>query len=65
MADATTHLSLSPATSYSTRNNIKFPGSSTRATAEEVKAATRINDGLKSGVTISGTTGTIVSDGET
>lgn len=43
-----TPIALSPASAYATKNNIKFPGSSAQATAEESAAKSRINDTLGS-----------------
>lgn len=62
MADNTVHITLSPATSYATRPNIKFPGSTTKATAAATAADTRIEDGVPSGVTIAGLS--VTSNGE-
>lgn len=62
MADATLLISLSPETAYATKRNIQRPGSSAQATAAAVRADTRIEDALPSGVTTAGLT--IQANGE-
>jgi len=50
---------LSPETAYATKANIKFPGSSTQATAAEAVAEDRINDSLPSAVQVTVSSGAI------
>lgn len=54
MADGTFGLFQSPESTYGTKSNIRFPGTSVQATAAATKAVTIINDRLPTGVTISG-----------
>lgn len=65
MADGTLLITLSPETTYATRNNIKtqkaFRVSDAAATLE-TRADTRIEDSLPSGVTVAGVTGITDAD---
>lgn len=54
MADGTFGIFHSPEAAYATKTNIRFPGSSTQATAADSTAVTLINDRLPSGMTVSG-----------
>ena len=40
-----------PALAYATKDNVQFPGTQTQATAAEVEADARADDGLPTGVT--------------
>lgn len=61
MADGTLLITLDPSTVYATKPNLKYPGTSTQATATATAADTRIEDSLKSGTTIAGLTVTAAS----
>ena len=50
---------LSPDTAYATKTNIRFPGTSTQATAARAAAKTRIEDAVP-GITVTVAAGAIV-----
>ncbi len=50
---------LSPAATYATKPNIRFPGTQAQATAAEAAAQQRINDVLPSGVSVTVGAGTV------
>lgn len=54
MADATLLITLSPATAYATKPNVRYPGPTSKETTVEAAADSRIEDSLPSGTTVTG-----------
>ncbi len=56
MADGTLGIFHAPEAAYSTKPNIRYPGTAAQVTAAAAKAVVVVNDRLAPGVTISGLT---------